>query len=360
MNSFHGSDIEKIAAQYHVLPENLLNFGVNANPLGLSNLVKTALSANIELISQYPDPAYGQLKHAISRYVNVDFNWILPANGTSELIYQIIRHFAPKKAILYTPTYSEYAHEIKKQGGEILELPLVAENNFEFPAELYYSQLATADFVLLCNPNNPTATLLRTDELKPLIAAAWQKKIPFVIDETYIEFTDDLQTYSAVSLLKEFDNLIILRGFSKFFAAPGLRLGYGLLADPVIKSKLENNYPWGIHALAALAGQLFLEDTAYITAAQNYMTEERQRIFDFLNHCPDLTVYPTKINFFLVRLHHHNATELFFFLLRQGLLIRNFHDEIGPGFFRFCMLGKEDNTRLLTTLQNFLKESPVV
>lgn len=360
MSIFHGSDIEKIAAQYHVLPENLLNFGVNANPLGLSTQVKTALSANIELITNYPDPAYRQLKNAISRYLDVDFNWILPANGTSELIYQIIRHFSPQNAILYTPTYSEYAHEVKKQGGEISELPLAAENNFEFPFQLYHSLLDSADFVLLCNPNNPTATLLSADELSPLIAAAHQKKIPFVIDETYIEFTDHPQIYSAVSLLKQFDNLIVLRGFSKFFAAPGLRLGYGLLANSAIKSQLENNYPWGVHVLAALAGQLFLEDDQYIAASQNYLVAERQRIFDVLSQCPDLTVYPSKINFFLVRLHHHNATELFLYLLRQGLLIRNFHDEIGPGFFRFCMLGKEDNTKLLTALQNFLKESPVV
>lgn len=355
MTNFHGSDIEKVAAAYQVLPENIINFGVNANPLGLSPKVKSALANHVELITHYPDPTYARLKDAISRYLNVDFNRILPANGTSELIHQIIQYVKPKKALLYTPTYSEYAREVGKQGGKVLDLPLLADHNFRFPQDRFDQYIDQADFILLCNPNNPTATLLTVDELRPLIHAAHERKIPFVLDETYVEFTADPARYSAVSLLPELDNLIVLRGFSKFFAAPGLRLGYGLFGNLELMQKLQDSYPWGVHSLAAFAGRLFLEDSDYLKDTNEYLYAEKQRVLRFLGGLPNITVYPSEVNFFLIRMHQKNATELFLTLLRQGLLIRNFHDEIGSGFFRFCLLDKESNERLLQALAQFLQ-----
>ncbi len=353
MSNFHGSDIEKVANAYQINPEALINFGVNANPLGLSARSQKALAQQIELFGSYPDPDYAQLRHAISQYLSVDFSHILPANGTSELIHQIIQHFSPKKAVLYTPTYSEYAREVKKQGGEVLKLELTKENQFQFPADSFAQMLEDADLVLLCNPNNPTATLLSAEDLLPLLEKAGD--IPFVIDETYIEFTDLPQSYSGVSLIHRFSNLIILRSFSKFFAAPGLRLGYAILSNSSLLHELQNSYPWNIHSLAAAAGEIFLTDREYISASRAYIQEERKRILAFLAGLPDLTVYPSNINFFLLELHRHSATELFLFLLRQGMLLRNFHDEIGSGFFRFCILDRQSNQRLLDGIADFIK-----
>lgn len=355
MSNFHGSDVEKIAGLYQVQPQDLINFGVNANPLGLPAKAKRALAEQIELFSRYPDPEYAQLKNALSRYLAVDFARILPASGTSELIHQVIRHFAPKKALLYTPTYSEYASDVRRQGGQVLELPLVKDNHFQFPAAEFHRLLESADFVLLCNPNNPTATLLSAEELAPLIGRAQEKQIPFIIDETYIEFTEQPQKYSAISLIRQFSNLIILRGFSKFFAAPGLRLGYAVFGNPDWLQSLQSGYPWGVHALAAYAGEVFLEDQDYIQTSHRFVQAEKKRISTFLEALPNLTVYPATANFFLLELQRQNATDLFLYLLHRGLLIRNFHDEIGPGFFRFCILDQASNTRLLEAIADFVK-----
>ena len=355
MSNFHGSDVEKIAGLYQVQPQDLINFGVNANPLGLPAKAKQALAEQIDLFSRYPDPEYAQLKNALSRYLAVDFDRILPASGTSELIYQVIRHFSPKKALLYTPTYSEYAGDVRRQGGQVLELPLVKDNRFQFPTAEFYDLLESADFVLLCNPNNPTATLLSADELAPLIGWAQEKKIPFIIDETYIEFIDQPQSYSGVALTRRFSNLIILRGFSKFFAAPGLRLGYAVFGNSDWLQSLQSAYPWGVHALAAYAGEVFLDDHDYIDASRRFTQAERERILTFLKALPNITVYPAPANFFLAELTRQNATDLFLYLLHRGLLIRNFHDEIGPGFFRFCILDQASNTRLLEAIADFVK-----
>lgn len=356
MLAFHGSDIEKIASTYQVLPKNLINYGVNANPLGLSPLAKAALEYNIHLITSYPDPSYHSLKQAIHSYLNVDAGRVLLSNGTSELIHQIIRYYSPKRALLYTPTYSEYAKEVKKQGGEVVELPLRKENQFRFPTELFYQALADCNFVLLCNPNNPTATTLNISELLPLLEASRQRNIPFLIDETYIEFTENPEHYSATTFLHDFNNLIILRGFSKFFAAPGLRLGYGLFGNQDLIDELQASYPWGIHSLAAFAGEIFLSDIAYIQQSRKYIYSERKRILSILQTLPKLTVYPTGVNFFLLELQDKNATDLFLYLLNRGLLIRNFHDEIAPGFFRFCILESDKNDLLLQAIQDFLAE----
>lgn len=354
MSNFHGSDIEKIAAQYQIQPESLVNFGVNANPLGLSPRVKQVLASNINLISSYPDPEYSRLKQAISSYLGVDFKSILLGNGTSQLIFQLIQDLAPKSALLYHPTYSEYGREIEKQGGHILSLPLVAANDFAFPYEDYDRAISQVDLVIICNPNNPTATLLKTSQLETLLAKAQQRNIPFIIDETYIEFTNHPPTYSGVSLLKKYPNLVILRGFSKFFAAPGLRLGYSLSFDFDLVRRLENSYPWAISSLAALAGPAFLEDQAYIKASSHYILAERKRIMGILKQIPNLKVYPSEVNFFLAELRSHKAKDLFMFLLNKGFFIRIFHDQIGPGFFRFCLLDQASNDQLLKQIKVFI------
>lgn len=355
MSIFHGSDVEKIAKAYQLDADRLINFGVNANPLGLSEITKEAIRQNIDLITRYPDPNYTSLKKSIANYLGIDAIRVMPSNGTSELIHRIIQSFAPKNALLYVPTYSEYAIEVNKQGGAILELPLDKENNFQFPGKLYRELISQADFVLICNPNNPTATLLSVSELLPLLEMAAARGIPFVIDETYIEFTENTEHYSAITFLEHFPNLIILRGYSKFFAAPGLRLGYGLFGNPEWIRSLTDSYPWAIHSLAAFAGEVILSDQDYLEATQKYIASERKRILRFLNNLPELTVYPTGINFFLVELHHHSSQDLFLFLLKQNLMIRSFYGEIGDGFFRFCILKEEQNTLLLNAIAEFLK-----
>ena len=128
---FHGSDLEKIADYYHLNKENIILFGANVNPLGLSGQVKKDLAAHLDVISSYPDRNYTDLKKAIAFYTGSSAEHIVVGNGSTELISLLISQRAPKKALLLGPTYSEYARELNLVGGTLEYYNLKEEQDFK-------------------------------------------------------------------------------------------------------------------------------------------------------------------------------------------------------------------------------------
>lgn len=113
---FHGSDIEKICDYYHLNKEDIVKFGANVNPLGLSASVKKEIAENVDLFSSYPDRDYVSLRNTISEYCRIPAEFILPGNGSSELISLLIQERAPKHTLILGPTYSEYSRELSFSG----------------------------------------------------------------------------------------------------------------------------------------------------------------------------------------------------------------------------------------------------
>ena len=113
---FHGSDIEKISEYYHIDQNRITNFAGNVNPLGLSPSVKEAVAAHVDLFSSYPDRDYKSLRNTIAEYCDVPADFILPGNGSSELISLLIETRAPKRTLILGPTYSEYSRELSFSG----------------------------------------------------------------------------------------------------------------------------------------------------------------------------------------------------------------------------------------------------
>ena len=175
-----------------------------------------------------------------------------------------------------------------------------------------------------------------------------------MIDETYVEFAPDIDTISAVSLTTKFDNFMILRGTSKFFCAPGLRLGYGICGNLAFLERMNSiKNPWTINTLAALAGEAMFMDTDYIKTTKDYIQSERTRCIDILSKRDNLKIYPAYANFILVKLLDGTTSfEMFERCIKSGLMIRDcasFHGLDGE-FIRFCIQKKEDNDRLLNLL----------
>ena len=167
-------------------------------------------------------------------------------------------------------------------------------------------------------------------------------------------FAPDIDTISAVSLTTKFDNFMILRGTSKFFCAPGLRLGYGICGNLAFLERMNSiKNPWTINTLAALAGEAMFMDTDYIQTTKDYIQSERTRCIDILSKRDNLKIYPAYANFILVKLLDGTTSfEMFERCIKSGLMIRDcasFHGLDGE-FIRFCIQKKEDNDRLLNLL----------
>ena len=224
---FHGSDLEKIEEIYGIKKEEIVSFSANVNPLGISFRLREELSSHIDAITTYPDREYTSLRKCIAAYCGTEYENVIVGNGSTELISLFIQIEHPKKALVIGPTYSEYEREIALGGGTTLYYPLKESDNFKLNVEDFLTHLnESIDLLVICNPNNPTSSSIRRGEMRHILDACKQHDIYVMVDETYVEFADDMEEISAVPLTNYYNNIVILRGTSKFFAAPGLRLGY--------------------------------------------------------------------------------------------------------------------------------------
>ena len=355
---FHGSDLEKIADYYHLNKENIILFGANVNPLGLSGQVKKDLAKHLDIISSYPDRDYTDLKKAIAAYTNTSPEHIVVGNGSTELISLLISQRAPKRALLLGPTYSEYARELNLVGGTLEYYNLKEEQDFRLDiSDLTDTLKSDIDLLIICNPNNPTSSAISTADMKKLLTVCRSLGIFVMIDETYIEFAPESTSLSAVSLVPEFDNFMVIRGVSKFFAAPGLRFGYGLTSNQAfLQTLLTHQNPWSLNSIGAYAGERMLKDTDYIKKTWTLIDSERTRMCTELSGLDTVKIYPAYANFVLVRILKEGLTsfDVFEKAIHQNLMIRDCSsfESLNGEYVRFCIMNPEDNDRLLDVFRS--------
>ena len=355
---FHGSDIEKICEVYQLKSEEIVKFGANVNPLGLSEHVKEQLAGRLDILSSYPDRDYTSLRSTISEYCNIPAEFILPGNGSSELIALLIQERNPKHTLILGPTYSEYSRELSFSGSTQEYYHLREERNFTLDVEDLCKTLENGyDFLILCNPNNPTSSAVMQEDLRKLIAFCADKDIFVMIDETYAEFAPDVEEITAIPLTREFTNLMVLRGVSKFYAAPGMRLGYGITGNMEFLAKMrEKQTPWSLNSLGAFAGEIMLQDEDYIKETRNLILSERDRMIRELKDTDTYKIYPAYANFILLRILKNGLTsyDVFEACIRQGMMIRDCSSFqcLDGEFVRFCIMMPEDNSRLVEVLKS--------
>lgn len=353
---FHGSDLEKIETIYGIKKDEIVSFSANVNPLGVSPLLRTTLAKKIDAITTYPDREYTSLRKCIAEYCGTEYENVIVGNGSTELISLFIQIEHPKKAMIIGPTYSEYEREISLGGGTTLYYPLKESDGFNLDTEDFISRLnENMDLLVICNPNNPTSSSITRAKMRHILDACKQHDIYVMVDETYVEFADNMDEISAVPLTNYYNNIVILRGTSKFFAAPGLRLGYAITGNrDLIKAINTRKNPWTINSLAVVAGETMFRDTAYIQGTKSLISSERTRIYNLLCAHPDFKVYAPSGNFMLVRILRDNLTseDLFDRAIREKMMIRDCSTFpfLDNKYFRFCIMNPADNDRLLACL----------
>ena len=359
--AFHGSDLELVARQYGIPQDQIVSFSANVNPLGISPMLRQGLIDSIDKVMSYPDRDYTQLREAISGYTGAPADQILVGGGATEIISLFIKNLAPKRVMLVNPTYSEYAREIGLEGGELISYQLLSEQEFRVDVDDLCSRLdSTFDLLILCNPNNPTSSAVHRQALRQILAYCRARNIYVMVDETYAEFAPDLEDITAIPLIGEFDNLLVLRGVSKFFAAPGLRLGYGMTSNAGVLSYINSTKnPWTLNSLAAAAGCRMFADEDYIQRTRQFTRQELERLCALLRQEPGLHVYEPSANFVLLRLCKPGITSemAFEYCIRQGLMIRDCASfpGLGDNHIRFCLNLPEQNDRLMAALQSLLR-----
>lgn len=357
---FHGSDLEAIEKCYHIKKEDIISFSANVNPLGISYQLRSTLADNLDAITTYPDREYTALRTCIATYAGTQPENVIVGNGSTELISLFIQTKHPKKALVLGPTYSEYEREIALGGGTTLYYPLKEEHEFHMDVEDFCSHLSDQlELLVLCNPNNPTSTAITCSQMRRILDACLQYGIFVMVDETYVEFAPEEKDVTSIPLTNYYTNLIILRGTSKFFAAPGLRLGYAVTGNQdLIKAINTRKNPWTINSLAEIAGRLMFPDEEYIRHTRELICGERDRLYNELSTWDSVTVYEASANFILMKIRKPGVTsqDLFDHCIRKGLMIRDcstfpFLDD---HFVRFCVMLPKQNDRLLEAFREVL------
>lgn len=356
MKDKHGANIFEIAREYGFEENDIVDFSSNINPLGPSTEAIKHLSNNLNLVTTYPDPDYIALKESISTYSGAKSENIVLGAGTTELFKEYIEFIMPKKAMVLSPCYSEYENELKSIGSEVFHENLLEENDYTVSLNSMLDKIKSKKIELLifANPNNPTGTILTKDEVSKILELG----IYVLVDETYVEFTDKT-VFSTVELTKSYPNLFVARGVSKFYASPGIRLGYGITSDAKLLSIFEEkSMLWNINIFADIMGQKMFADVEYQTAVFEFMKEQREYFLDELSKIEAIKYFPSHGNFILCKiLNEKSSHELREHLMKKAIVIRdcsNFKN-LSEKNFRFCILSKKDNERLIKELKDYFK-----
>jgi len=337
----------------------ILDFSASINPLGPPKAAIKAIVEGIRLVPPYPDPANSSLKKALSEFHGIPAGNILPANGSTELIYLIPRLiprlFSPGKALIIEPAFGEYAKALALSGITSEGFVLSEDDGFRIDLAKLDKRLSKGCSTLfMANPANPTGVLYCEDEVLDIIRLCRRRGVMPVIDEAFIDFSGGSIMRQAVM-----SGAIVLRSMTKHYALAGLRLGYAVANKRIIDGLSRLVPPWSVNTLASLSGVASLADKAYIERTAEWLSVERDNLLKGLSSIEGLEPLPSSANYIMVKATARaDAARLKESLFKKGILIRDLSafNGLGPGFFRVAVLKRDANRRLVYMLREIMRD----
>ena len=335
----HGHGDDGYQHAHHIVADFSTNVWYGGEPTGLKDYVFSQWAT----VNRYPEVLAESLAERVARQHNLLPGQVLMSSGTTESIYLVAQAWAGRRTTIVTPAFAEYEDAARLHGHQITFLAW---------EQLAQPQPLAADVVFICNPNNPTGSVLRESALVALLAG--NPGTVFVLDEAFIEFTTSIAT--ARPLLARFDNLLLLRSLTKAYAIPGLRLGYVLASERLITQLTQGKAPWTVNALAAAAGHFLFEHFDAVQPPTTLLLADRAAFTAQLSENEGLEIIPSHTHYFVGALRRGTAAELKRWLLAQhGLLIRDAANFRGltPAHFRVCTRPPADNHLLINALREW-------
>ena len=359
----HGGDIWGFSRKYNIPLEEVLEFSGPINFLGPSPKAMEAVKQNAKLIKFYPDPNPVEFKKEIAKYVGcgIQEKNVLLGNGSIELIY-LITEILPRghKAVIPVPSFSEYEKATLRVSGDpiFVQLP----NDFSLDLDKIKKAVTNETKIMcICNPHSPSGRLYSKVELLELVNFCDKKDIIFSIDENYIEFDDKSLSNTLAGVVKDYENLFVIRSVTKFYGMAGIRFGYALAAGNLIDKLESMRLPWSINGLACQVTMAAINDTQFIENTKQTIAKNRQTLTQNLSEIPGLYVYPSVTNFILVKILNRkiSSTMLKETLAKERILIRDCCTFMGMdnSHFRITIRSEKDNQQLVEKIRKVLNEN---
>lgn len=344
-----GKPVEEVERELGI--SDVIKLASNENPLGPSPAAMQALHELAPKVSAYPDGNCYYLKNALAAQLGFGAENLIVGNGSDEIIKLIAEAFLEpgEEAVVADPTFSEYDFAVKVMGGKTITVPAVGMTH-DLPS-MAAAVTERTKLVFVCNPNNPTGTIVRRAEVGKLLDSLPEGVI-VVFDEAYYEYVVDREYPQTLEYVRQDRDVIVLRTFSKIYGLAGLRVGYGVARPELIgylsrvKEPFNVNMPAQAAALAALGDNEHLARSRALNAeGKSFLTTEFTRL--------GLTFAPTEANFLWVNIAA-DCRKVFAELLRRGVIVRTGDIFGAPDTIRVTIGTPEQNRRLVSTLHEVL------
>lgn len=350
-----GKPVEELTREYGV--SDVVKLASNENPMGCSPYVTLAVTEQLGQLARYPDGNGYYLKQALADFNSVNVDQITLGNGSDDLLDILARSFVGSDDAI---VYSQYAFIVypmlaKMQGATGVEVPAQ-----HFGHDLEAMRQAVEDhpntkMVFIANPNNPTGTQLEHAELRQFVTSM-PASVLVVLDEAYIEYSPESNNRA---LLDEFDNVVIVRTFSKAYGLAGLRVGYALSSVAVANLLNRIRQPFNVSRVALAAGAAALADQDFIEKTR-LMNDEQMRWLEKQFDTLGLGFIKSHANFIMVEIEvemeYITANSIHQALLEQGVIVRSLEGYGLPNWLRITVGVAEDNMRLIDTLHSILND----
>src|SRR5262245_25908287 len=350
----HGGDVYAWAQKARIDPAEIIDFSASINPLGPPASARKAFQESYNEVSRYPDPYGEELKKALAKRHGMKPTEILVGSGSTQLVYLLCFALRPRKALVVGPAFSEHANALTLAGAKVRFLPLTANGDFRFSTDDFMAAWGKADdMAFLTTPNSVTGRLIPRAEIEKIARIALLKKRFLVIDEAFIDFVEE---ESVKQLIRDNPYVIILRSLTKYYALPGLRLGYLLAHSRRAAQFAAYLEPWSVNGPAQKVALACLADRSFRLKTERWLRRERNFLTQALISLKSFQPYPSIANFLLVRIANNaSAIELCSFLLNQKILIRAWNSFAGVGadHFRIGVRRRKDNQRLIEALREW-------
>lgn len=350
----HGGDLATAEERFGLPADSFLDYSSNMNPLGPPGAVRELLGRYLDEITKYPDPVSRKLRGKLAAKHGVAESSILVGNGAAELIDLAVRTLNPSRMAIAAPCFGEYGDAAKKAVVPVYECLLRSDSDFALDEEWVSEALhaSGADLYLLGSPNNPTGALVEPVQIARLLNTG----ATVVLDEAFLDFLPDGEQLSLAKEASMHGRLFVLRSMTKFYAIPGIRLGYIVGHPESLEEMRRLQVPWSVNSLAQAIGEAVLEDEAFARETMAWLRSESSYLRAELRKL-GCRVYPGSANYVLVRLPEeasYTSSELQREMGRRGVLIRDasLFSGLDDRYIRVAVKLRDQNARLIASLRD--------
>lgn len=338
----------------------LLDFCYLVNPYFPNERMIEEMKSNFEiLLREYPSGMYVNSLLA-AKYFSVRQEFIVVGNGAAELIKNVMEEHAGKKVGVLFPTFDEYPNRLHKD--QIVAF-VSQKDDFSYTIDDLINFFGDKDIslLLLINPDNPSGHFIEKKDLLKLISWCLERNIRIIVDESFVDFTDNYEKNSLLSndILLRFRNLMVMKSISKSYGVPGLRLGILASADTSLIDRVKKEVSiWNINSFAEYYMQIFGKYESDYKKACRLFVRERELFYKDLQTISFLRVFPSQANFFLCEItNKYSSAELANELIKRDILIsncstKNHMGETGKQLIRLAIRDREDDSYLIDTLHS--------